>query len=162
MRWVYSDPHFWHSNIIKYTNRPFKTVEEMNSFMIEQHNSLVSKADKVFILGDFALSNKEKTEKIVRHLKGNLILIMGNHDRSRSQKWWEEIGFTSVIKYPIIINNHIILSHEPVPDVSLPFINIHGHLHDLVTDKNNYYNVSVEHTKYLPINLDVLINVSNS
>ena len=49
-----SDTHFWHVNIIKYCNRPFETIEEMNETIIEKWNSKISKDDIVFNLGDFA------------------------------------------------------------------------------------------------------------
>ena len=55
--YVYSDPHFNHENIIKYANRPFKDVEQMNRFMIEEFNRVVSRKDRVFILGDFGFGS---------------------------------------------------------------------------------------------------------
>lgn len=114
MRWVYGDPHYYHKNVLNYCQRPFKNVEEMNNNMISRHNRIVHKEDKVFIVGDFSFANKFDTTQIVNELNGNIILIMGNHDRSRTRTWLLECGFHQVIEYPIIIKDYFILSHEPV------------------------------------------------
>ena len=45
-----SDWHLSHANIIEYTNRPFKTSEEMNSIIIKNCNERVKKGDLVFLL----------------------------------------------------------------------------------------------------------------
>ena len=49
-RWVCSDHHFFHENILKFCSkqRPFNSVEEMNEVIIERHNSLVKPNDHVF------------------------------------------------------------------------------------------------------------------
>lgn len=44
-RYVIADTHFNHANIIGYCNRPFKTVEEMNSKLISNWNNTVAKDD---------------------------------------------------------------------------------------------------------------------
>ena len=54
---IIADHHFHHENIIKYCNRPFKSAEEMNSYMIHKWNSVVSEKDIVYHLGDFALAS---------------------------------------------------------------------------------------------------------
>ena len=58
--WFIADPHFDHKNIIKYCERPFNTVEEMNQTLIERWNSVVKKDDKVFCIGGFFLFVKKK------------------------------------------------------------------------------------------------------
>ena len=53
-----SDHHFYHSNIIKYCQRPFHSVEEMNEEMIRRWNSVVGVDDTVYYLGDFSLAKR--------------------------------------------------------------------------------------------------------
>ncbi len=98
-----SDLHFFHANIIKYESRPFKDVEEMNQVLINNWNSIVkSNDDKVFILGDLSLGNKDQIKLIIDQLNGYKILIFGNHDRGHSINWFENVGINEVYKYPII------------------------------------------------------------
>lgn len=75
-----SDTHFNHANIIKFCNRPFKDVEQMNDVMIANWNSVIGKDDKVFHLGDFCLGGAAEWTKILDRLNGKIYLIMGNHD----------------------------------------------------------------------------------
>ena len=48
-----SDTHFYHGNIIRFCNRPFKDVETMNETIISNWNNTVGQDDIVFHLGDF-------------------------------------------------------------------------------------------------------------
>jgi len=49
--WLTADHHFGHANIIKYSARPFTNVVEMNEFLTQRWNELVSPDDKVFHIG---------------------------------------------------------------------------------------------------------------
>lgn len=75
-----SDTHFWHSNIIKYCNRPFMDIEEMNEEIIKRWNDKIEKNDLVFHLGDFAFCGSSQYKTLLERLNGKIILILGNHD----------------------------------------------------------------------------------
>jgi len=78
-----SDQHFGHSNIIRYCNRPFSTVEEMDRTIIDNWNSVIKENDIVFILGDFCWRLGDKQILwYLNQLTGNKILILGNHDKN--------------------------------------------------------------------------------
>ena len=53
MRYYIADCHFYHSAMNeRMDKRGFKTVEEMNEYMIQQWNGRVRKNDEIVILGD--------------------------------------------------------------------------------------------------------------
>jgi len=155
---VISDHHFYHENIIKYCNRPFKTVEEMNYKMILRWNKIVGKNDTVLHLGDFSFGNKKMVSDIRKKLNGEIFMVKGNHDK-HGVKWYDDCGIT-LTKKPFTENN-ILFSHAR-KEVEKETINIHGHWHNykpLSENINNvkFYNVSVENLNYTPIRIGDLI-----
>lgn len=79
-RWFISDTHFGHANIIKYSKRPFKDVDEMNEMMIQEWNKLVKPEDEVYHNGDFAFLPYDKFRTLHARLNGRIFLQLGNHD----------------------------------------------------------------------------------
>lgn len=81
--WFTSDLHLFHNKILIYDNRPFETIEEMHSVIVERWNSVVKPNDIVFFLGDLAFvkSNQhEDLKKLLNLLNGEIHFVMGNHD----------------------------------------------------------------------------------
>ena len=78
--WLTSDTHFGHTNIIKYSERPFETVEEMNAILIQNWNAVVGRRDVVWHLGDFAYDGRAGVLKYAPQLNGKIHVLIGNHD----------------------------------------------------------------------------------
>ena len=78
--WFTSDHHFGHKNIIKYSKRPFNSVDEMDEEMIRRWNAKVGKEDRVYHLGDVGLCSPERLGQILDRLNGKIHLIKGNHE----------------------------------------------------------------------------------
>lgn len=148
---ITSDTHFGHANIIKYANRPFESVEEMNEALVENWNSVVKQGDKVYHLGDVTMNSKSLD--IMSRLNGRKVLIKGNHDI-------QKLKFYTPHFYDIRGSHELgsfILTHIPVNKEQwerYPDGNIHGHLHEKIMDDPWYINVSVEQTNYTPIAFD--------
>ena len=85
MIYFISDTHFHHHNIIKYCNRPFKDVDEMNKVLIKNWNNTVTDFDTIFHLGDVALTSESEMKDMIPKLKGKKILIKGNHDKKSKE-----------------------------------------------------------------------------
>lgn len=75
-----SDVHQYHKNIIKYSDRPFTSVEEMNYKIIENWNRVVKPEDVVWQLGDFCFAKIDKIEEFLSQLNGQKYAVLGNHD----------------------------------------------------------------------------------
>ncbi len=172
MIYFISDTHFNHKNIIKYCNRPFNSIEQMNEAIIKNWNNIVSNEDTIYHLGDFALGTKESIIDIVNRLNGKKYLIRGNHD-----KWgvstYESFGFIVLKNAPIKIDEYkLMLSHIPIPDSQIPkgFVNIHGHIHDKKLyeciekyEQSRYsiekhINISCDVTDFKPISITEILN----
>lgn len=78
---VTSDTHFGHANIIKYSNRPFRHVDEMDEELIRRWNAKVPKDATVYHLGDFAFANPKRVMDILHQLNGRIRFFPGNHDK---------------------------------------------------------------------------------
>ena len=150
--YIISDTHFNHYNIIKYCDRPFKTVEEMNQTIINNWNEIVKPDDIVWHLGDIGLGSKDKVAPLVKRLNGRKRLIKGNHD-NLADSTYREMGFEYVSKYPIVLGNYILSHHPLVP--APPYINLYGHVHDKTVDTEYSKCVCVEVTDYKPIELKI-------
>lgn len=128
MIWFISDTHFGHANIIRLSNRPFGSVEEMNEEIVRRWNETVAPDDEVFHLGDVALGTIADSLQYVSRLNGKISLITGNHDRpfppmqkgrqEKIEEWTQkylDAGFDSVFPSDAIMIGGVTfrLSHFP-------------------------------------------------
>lgn len=147
-----ADTHFSEENIMRYENRPFTTVENMNEELIYNWNRLVGKGDEVYVLGDFGAYGQEK--QILNCLNGVKYLVKGNHD-TQTNEYYRKAGFQEVYDCPIIVEGFWILSHEPLYiNENMPYANLFGHVHNSPLFKDyskQHVCVSVERIKYTPI-----------
>ena len=155
--YLIANTHFNHNNIIKYCNRPFKDIEEMNKSIINNWNSIVDKDDIVYHLGDFLLG--DNISDFVSKLNGKIYLVRGNHD-GKSINFYNNIGL-EVAPTKIRLDEYkIILSHRPLEDrgISNGYINVHGHIHngklDSSFDPSKHKCVSVEMIDYKPVEIN--------
>lgn len=77
-----ADHHFGHANIIKFSERPFQSLEEMNEELIKRWNEKISPQDVVYHLGDVSLGKPDFTKGVLDQLNGKIFLIKGNHEGS--------------------------------------------------------------------------------
>jgi calcineurin-like phosphoesterase family protein len=77
-----SDEHYGHFNILKFTSRPFISLQDMKEKLINNHNSIVGKNDEVFHLGDMFWKSCSLRECLdIRYaLNGKHYFVYGNHD----------------------------------------------------------------------------------
>lgn len=156
--YVYADPHFNHQSILEYGERPFLDVEIMNEELVKRFNEVVRAGDKVYFLGDVGMGD---VSKYIYRMNGYKILIMGNHDKPRPKGFWLKSGFDEVTKDPIILRLNIILSHKPMQmSADMPYLNVHGHIHQNDSPSKKHLNVSVEKTEYKPVELDKVVRLN--
>ena len=110
-----SDFHFGHANIIKFCNRPYSSVDEMNERLIENYNSVVKKGSIVYILGDafWRSLSQEEAFTIATRLNGQKYYINGNHEERMQHKdmhklfiWRKDYAKIHPAGYPRIVLLH--------------------------------------------------------
>ena len=145
-----SDTHFWHENIIKFCNRPFSSIEEMNDTIIENWNKVVGKNDIVFHLGDFCFCGSDKFKELIEKLNGRIYLILGNHDW-KIIKNWHASKFEGVYQQLVIKVNgkKIYLNHFPFLCYAGTYYRfedavwqLFGHVHSSDQNKNVFFEMA--------------------
>lgn len=154
--WVWSDLHFGHKNIIRYSDRPFNSVEEMNEMLILEHNELVKPEDICIWVGDIGFYPDDKTNEILHRCNGYKILVIGNHDFNKRQL--RKLHFDEVhVVYNLTIDDRTVaFTHYPMDNLPNGWFNIHGHVHKGKADRaasNRHVNVNCEFINYKPISL---------
>lgn len=147
------DPHFGHKNIVKYVPElGLKSLSEYEEYVIMQWNSIITKHDLIFVLGD-ALFNIESFENFSR-LKGRKILVRGNHDRLKTAKYMELFDeIEGILRY-----KSAWLTHAPIhPRELRGLVNIHGHVHRQTVPDSRYYNACIEHHGFKPVEFKSII-----
>lgn len=152
-----ADTHFNHEDILKYTNRNFKDIEEMNNTIIEKWNAKVNRGDRVFILGDFAFS---KHGRFINALHGKKHLIIGNHDEMSldvmrnftSVQNYKEFWFQK--KYYFILSHYCLRTWSESINGS---INLFGHSHGRLSTFNLSFDVGVDCNNFEPFHSSEII-----
>lgn len=147
-----SDLHIGHENVLRFDQRPFENMFQMENVIIDNWNKRVKKYDRTYILGDTIWSPKFKDWKeFLDKLNGQKVLIVGNHDAK--EQTLAKLKKENVIldyKYMDVItvgNKKVILSHSPQPfyfkQYSPNVVHLYGHVH--LTADYDYMKEIIKH-----------------
>lgn len=163
MIWFSADLHLSHSKIIKFCDRPFSSVEEMDQHLIEEWNRCVSSTDTIYFLGDFAFAGQKRVAELLNSLNGLKHIIWGNHDKTlkkllREQKLVESQQDYLEIK---VDRQPIVLFHYPLRTWNKAYHgswHLYGHCHGKAPPLGKSVDVGVDAKEltceYRPVNLD--------
>lgn len=158
-----SDLHFGPKNVIRFDQRPFMDVEEMDAKIIALWNEKVSKGDNVYVLGDFCYRNEQPEQWYLEQLKGHKHLIIGNHDTKLLKNEIAMAHFESVDKIMNIKYDHenIILCHYPLATWDKAHYgswHIYGHVHGNNSDEESMEFINFMVKKEKALNAGCMIN----
>lgn len=154
------DLHFNHKRILNtmQTRMHFLDMNEMNNYLINSINSVVTDRDSLYILGDVGLYiYKDDLRDIIMNLNGQIRLVMGNHDMINSFRELESerltlpngrpklvvYGVGAQISYKGII---YLLTHYPMDllGAGSRFRNFCAHLHEKKAPFRYCMNVGID------------------
>ena len=170
-----ADHHFGHKNIIKYTNRPFESVGEMDQVMADRWNSVVSPDDMVYHLGDFTLLRFAQFKSYVNRLNGIIRVVPGGHDYRwlgeyyQDVTWFKNVGVIDPLvtkTFPVNRDGSaqatiVVLCHYAmrVWDRShYGSLHLYGHNHCTIEDPvPNSMDVGVDCNDFYPVSLEQVL-----
>jgi calcineurin-like phosphoesterase family protein len=133
-----SDLHFNHEGIIRYCNRPWTNVHDMNMGLIDRWNAAVSENDTVWVLGDFGFNaGRHPTLDLVgifHALAGRKHLVVGNHDEKNPKVLkrlpWDLITPMTTVRDE---GRRAMVCHYPMEtwkNAARGYLMLHGHSHN--------------------------------
>lgn len=192
--WFFSDPHYSHKNICRGTSgwpventRDFSTVEDMNTAIVGNINSVVDKDDYLICLGDWNFGGIKNLPLFRDRINcSNVGLICGNHDNIHGKEWdpvviydYDSYGqmivavraseyFSFYQQYLEISVNKtpIVLFHFPISSwnhMSKGSIHLFGHCHS--KPENRFFNggksmdVGLDGNNLMPYHIDEIFDL---
>lgn len=147
--------HLGHENMAKH--RGFADSEDHDLNLIEQWNKVITKRDKVFILGDVSMESS-KPYHLLDQLQGYKHVVLGNHDDPKDVR--KLLEYVDKVSGPFRYKKEYWLSHIPVHPIEFDYrirVNIHAHIHELELNDKRYFKVDAKHLKYKPISFDEIV-----
>jgi calcineurin-like phosphoesterase family protein len=167
--WFVSDTHWGHANIIKYSNRPFRDVDEMNELMLQEWNKHVKPGDTVYHMGDVAFMPFPKLKNYLWRMNGDIYVTLGNHDKDiviHKDDLLRQAKIVSIQHYRElkIAGEFIVLFHygQRVWNKShRGSIHLYGHSHGSLPPHGKSVDVGVDSKEitheYRPVHLDEVL-----
>ena len=165
--YITSDLHFCHDRAFIWEARGYKNVEEMNREQVQKWNSVVTKQDEVWLLGDLIMNDNVQGAKYLSQLNGIIHVITGNHCSPARIEIYKQLGFDvqdgKRLSYK---KKNFLLSHEPMITSNGNFkgwrdtVNVHGHTHQTQNFTDKYplmYHAGVDSHNGYPVLLDDII-----
>lgn len=147
MNFFISDPHFSSKRVFDTYHRPFKDVNDYDKKVIKIWNKQAKKTDTIYIVGDlFSCCDKQdktylKVLKLIKKIKANVVLIMGNNedkiikyhlngDKKHFEKMCLEAGIKSIHRaLKVKVGNTTVNLVHQIKDGNKRMLNLYGHLH---------------------------------
>ena len=159
-----SDLHLGNEKILS-VRKQFNNLDDYKNCIITNWNETVDSKDSIYIVGDlFDYYKKEDCVDFLKRVRGNLVLIKGNHEEWLNYfNQYELFHFFSKIQDILTVKDNerqVTLCHYPM----LEWNNhknddsylIHGHIH---TRKNRVSYEIIKH--HLPRALNCCVDINN-
>ena len=160
-----ADLHLSHKNILKYCNRPFKDIEDMNRTILQNLEESLRPKDTLYFLGDLTFKEKIAHEFFEKFSEIEIHFIIGNHDSKDVIKIAQEYC-TSVehLKNIKIEGQHITLCHYAMLVWNKSHFNswqLFGHSHGRLSfaELGKQYDVGVDNNGFYPVSFDRLLGI---
>lgn len=161
-----ADHHFFHKNIIKFCDRPFENVEEMNERLILNWNGRIRENDLVYVLGDMVWEgNEQDIQNLLNRLQGKIIYIP-------SQEWTHEkvITWPYAKRFmqisPLLTIKHfgiyITLCHYCLrtwPKSHYNHWHLYAHSHGNLNPIGKSWDSGVDNNNFMPLSLDEIKSI---
>lgn len=148
--WFTADLHLGHTNIIRYQNRPFNDIQEMDAKLILAINACVMPGDTLWVLGDFSFQNP--SQYLERITCKDVRLIRGNHDNKQAHHRFMHCYDLYAIKFG---EQRVVLCHYPLLRWRASHHgswHLFGHCHGkLIHPSPNAMDVGVDVHNYQPL-----------
>jgi calcineurin-like phosphoesterase family protein len=156
-----ADTHFGDIHILRKRRTRFETIEAHDEALIARWNEVVTAADEIWHLGDFAANtSRAYCVEVFARLNGVKRLIRGNHDTNRVlELTWAEppaesvrisVQDTTGTEWRLFLAHY---AHRAWPGLWRGTRHLYGHTHGTLPDTRRSCDVGVDAWDYRPIRL---------